>query len=518
MKTKNNTYDLIIVGGGIAGLYFAHQYLKKNSKKKPRILILESSARLGGRIQTTSHQKQKYEIGAGRFSNHHILLKKLIGELNLNKKVIRLNEESAFFSQKGQADSKLKFDSLLAQAVKATQKYSDQSLQSQTLFNLLKEIDPELAKKIDLIYPYYSEFHVMNAFDSLKTFKRDFQNKTGYMTLKDGMEQLVAGLKKKIKSKVSIALEEDLQHLEEIESGGWRLMTGSNQTYLTPSVVLALPKSALLELSPLKPITSLLNLVSGQPLYRIYAKFEKQWLKKKIITDSILKYIIPINNDGLTLISYTDGRLTNQLVEHQIGNTLENKIKEELKKIFPLVIVPRIEWIDGSGYWEVGAHYWKPRKVHLNQDKLLQKINHPLNRLYIIGEAYSSYQAWIEGALQTSEMALKEINDATLNPSLDLNLIKPALKPKKSEPKKSEPKNKKGQYTLEMVSKHKTSTDAWMVIRGQVYDISSWTSRHPGGNIILKGLGKDATVMFDNFRHSPRAKGILKDYHIGSIK
>ena len=47
-------YDIIIIGGGIAGLYKAHQHLKKDPNKK--ILLLEAANRLGGRIYT-------YQIG-----------------------------------------------------------------------------------------------------------------------------------------------------------------------------------------------------------------------------------------------------------------------------------------------------------------------------------------------------------------------------------------------------------------------------------------------------------------------
>lgn len=532
-KTKKTTFDLIVVGGGISGLYFTYKYLKNHSKSK--VLILESSSRLGGRILTTNYNKQKYEIGAGRFSNHHILLKELIEELNLNNKIIKLKGETGFLSKKESininsnmnSNPKLDFDSLLESTNIKLSKFlkskEEQYLLSETLFNILKEIDPDLADKINLIYPYYSEFHIMNAKDSLNTFERDFKNKTEYFVLKDGLEQLIKGLYKKIKDKVQIEMDDNMIDLEEIESG-WKLDMNSSKTYFAETVILALPKSALLELTALKPIRSLLNLVSGQPLYRIYAKFEKQWLKKKIVTDSILKFIIPINDSGLTLVSYTDGPLTKKLVQYQVENTLEAKIKEELKKLFPTVTIPKIEWIDGSGFWEVGAHYWKPRKVHLDQEKLIKKINHPFDGLYIIGEAYSSYQAWIEGALRTSEIALENIKknkevlkeDLKKNKTKDLNqpLDKSQLEIKSSSSLKKKPINK---YTLIEVAKHNTNKDAWIVIRNKVYNISDWISRHPGGNIILKGLGKDATIMFDNFRHSPRAEKILKDYKIGIL-
>ena len=38
-----------------------------------------------------------------------------------------------------------------------------------------------------------------------------------------------------------------------------------------------------------------------------------------------------------------------------------------------------------------------------------------------------------------------------------------------------------------------------MALNGVVYDISVYLNYHPGGSIILKGAGKDATGLFRTF-------------------
>jgi len=59
--SKGETYDAIIVGGGISGLSAAHT-LKKNGVEK--IVILEAADRIGGRVWTEDPWGSKLEMGA----------------------------------------------------------------------------------------------------------------------------------------------------------------------------------------------------------------------------------------------------------------------------------------------------------------------------------------------------------------------------------------------------------------------------------------------------------------------
>jgi len=60
-----------------------------------------------------------------------------------------------------------------------------------------------------------------------------------------------------------------------------------------------------------------------------------------------------------------------------------------------------------------------------------------------------------------------------------------------------------GGYTLEEVAKHTTKGDCWVVVAGQVLNVTSFLSEHPGGELaILTFAGKDATEEF-NMIHPP---------------
>lgn len=78
--------------------------------------------------------------------------------------------------------------------------------------------------------------------------------------------------------------------------------------------------------------------------------------------------------------------------------------------------------------------------------------------------------------------------------------------------------------TLDEVAKHNQSGDCWMIISGNVYNVTNEISAHPGGSsIMLPYCGKDATLAFSSKErlpakdHSGGAYAILKDYLLGSL-
>ena len=51
-----------------------------------------------------------------------------------------------------------------------------------------------------------------------------------------------------------------------------------------------------------------------------------------------------------------------------------------------------------------------------------------------------------------------------------------------------------------------------------VLNVTKWINIHPGGPIILNGLGKDATKLFNNSNHSTQARQKLKKFQIGILE
>ena len=54
-----------------------------------------------------------------------------------------------------------------------------------------------------------------------------------------------------------------------------------------------------------------------------------------------------------------------------------------------------------------------------------------------------------------------------------------------------------GGITMAQVAAHASASSCWSVVRGNVYDLTNWIGKHPGGEkAILQLCGKDGTALF----------------------
>jgi hypothetical protein len=84
-------------------------------------------------------------------------------------------------------------------------------------------------------------------------------------------------------------------------------------------------------------------------------------------------------------------------------------------------------------------------------------------------------------------------------------------------------------YTAAEVADRNTANECWTIIDGNVYDITSYIPRHPGGDTILEACGLDGSNLFNQRRsedgsvvgsgtpHSSGARSSLEAYRIGIL-
>ncbi|KAJ5152804.1 NADH-cytochrome b5 reductase 1 [Penicillium canariense] len=74
------------------------------------------------------------------------------------------------------------------------------------------------------------------------------------------------------------------------------------------------------------------------------------------------------------------------------------------------------------------------------------------------------------------------------------------------------------EYTMEDVAVHNTKADMWMVIHGQVFDITKYVQDHPGGaDVLVEVAGQDATAAYEDVGHSEDAREIMQPYLVGTL-
>jgi protoporphyrinogen oxidase len=408
-------YDIIIIGGGISGLNCAYQLSTTNKK----ILLIDERKYFGGRILTYYDKNYHYELGAGRFNNSHTNLLKLIKKFKLNK--VEIDTNSTYVDKKKFEKNNYKlFIMLLKKIINKFKNINSEILKNYTFKELCYKYYNK--KYINLLIKYFgykAEFEILNSYDAIKTFKLNFINNKKFYILQEGLSELCKRMvyacnnaKENSSSFVNFKLNTKVTNI--VLTDNLYTIISTDNYYKCKNIILAVKKNDLLKFEILHSIKNILNSVMAAPLLRIYAYYpcinNKFWFDDldKMVTNTKLKFIIPVNKKyGIIMISYTDYNDTKPFIKNnkiKKDSDIINIINTELKKIFDFDIPNPIKI--NSYYWINGCHYWKKKYDSANLSKYL--IN-PIKNIYICGESYSLNQAWIEGALQTSNKVVKKI-------------------------------------------------------------------------------------------------------------
>lgn len=448
-------YDIIIIGGGIAGVYSLYQIHKKNPNLK--VLLIEKESYLGGRVLTYHDKFMTVEEGAGRISGSQPYIMSLIKELGLNSRLSEI-ESTAVFSP---ADGTTSIESSMGDAPKQKQNsisnileplyenildigfgprtlpnvglilklvisskmYSKKSLQNQSLEKFANKIlTKEQVEYIKRSFGYYSELVIMNAYDAIKLLNELGPNNTFY-SLKGGLSQILEKMEDKVSKNPNIKIikgkeVKNIIYNPKIENNFEIRVENITTPFHSKKCICALPKYALLKFHIFNPIKSMLNKVECGTLCRIYSKFEpnsqgKVWFDglPKMTTDNELRMIIPYNNKlGIIMISYSDNifadfwkKIYDKKGIKEVNKVLQERIHESTGIKIPMPKHTQLfYWNCGVGYWGVGSDSQEISK------KMIQPF--PNMELYICGENYSENgQQWIEGALETSQKVISNI-------------------------------------------------------------------------------------------------------------
>jgi len=534
---SNYDYDIVIVGGGISGVFLAYKLLATDLK----VILFEGDKNLGGRIETISKTGSIFEAGASRLHSSHGKLISLIHDLDLRDDLVRLPEEIDYLLRNHKKDypyqtkwTKLTPDRLLKTSIDSKDLFEEKELRGITFFQYLTLIyDHETACYIKDAFGYDSEFVDLNAESAISMYESDlFGDNNHYYTLKNGLSQLINKMKKAIL--MSSTIVKTGTKIKEITDT--HVVTHKGENFFFDHLICAIPNSSLKQFDYFKDLP-LIDSVKPIPLLRIYAKYPTKdlWFKniKRTTTDNYIRQIIPIDYEsGLIMISYTDGKNTEYWESYSsLGEEyLIRALHKEIKELFGIE-PPDPEFVSVH-YWKDGFHTWK---IGEESQKVSEEMLKPFKNkeVYICGEAYSLKQGWIEGALDTCYQLLNilpplesyqkvnyEYMCEGLSPPTDEEKVKEVKEKKKEvKEKKKEVKEKKKEVVKEkkkeVVKEKKKEVkeekkkkvdakdtklsvdqvleeDEWIILevngKRNVYDISEWIPKHPGGSAILRGV------------------------------
>ena len=190
-------YDIVIIGGGIAGIYSMYNLKKKYPKLK--VLLLEKEDRFGGRIYTyrkkIDNNDYTMDLGAGRIGFHHKLMVDLIDELKLTKYIFPITNTKNYieYNKKtrlsiDKSELKEKYSDLLYKFFNNSKivNLSKTFLQKFYLNELLNKFIPKLISRsiynfLENNFKNKNKLYYLNAYNAINYFKYDYNSKSKFL-------------------------------------------------------------------------------------------------------------------------------------------------------------------------------------------------------------------------------------------------------------------------------------------------------------------------------------------------
>jgi len=410
-----NEHDIIIIGSGMAGLYTAFKIKKETPTIKLLILEKSSQSWMGGRTGNSLFHGATIVRGAG------------IGRNDTNPLLISLLKEC----------------NVTCMPFRSVINYSP-TYTPIDIMKIVTHLKSEYKKHPNLHSLTFRDFflHFYNS-ETYTQFLvtsgyRDYENADTYETLYNyGFDDTIGGwsgfyvpwskLVKSLYDRIGHQHFRFSQNVVSIKNTGpnYEIVSENGTCFISKRVILATPIASIHKLIPEnKPIY---DQIHGQPFFILYGKFNK--LSSKILQEllqghytvvpNIIQKIIPMNTQkGVYMIVYNDNDNAVAMKRNKrLDNTFENReyycrlIEQGLKMESNSL---KLQDIKGF-YWDIGTHYFEPLCPEFrNRNDFLRLAQRPKPGVFIVGEAVSRYQGWVEGALESVESVWGDVKQCIL--------------------------------------------------------------------------------------------------------
>ena len=405
-------YDVIVVGGGISGLYLSYLLTKHTSKK---ICLLEKTNRLGGLIDTRFFEDKgkqvKYEAGGAVLYDHQKNMMRLVKELGVDTHTLPFDVNGNYLKElreEGRVQPLSKQENkryirLLKKVFAFMNKKPENYCRQYTLEQIcIQVIGFQDTRFLEYCYGYAGEFRVANSYVAKKNIENEVFHSKNVLFFKKGYEQVIKKLEAQVKDKMSIHLHTEVLSFKHTKKQ--YIVITTKGRLLCKHLVFMIPQQALTSIhdSFSEQELQLLHTVEPISLCRVFHKYKtnNKWLEdvKYSTVNNALRQIIPANKKhGLLQISYSDWFFADFWGNMNTTQT-KHLVKRLTKDTYPGKQIPLLEW-SKTHYWKDAIHFWKPK---CNEKRIQHQLQELRKGLYIGGESFSLNQGWCEGAIQTS--------------------------------------------------------------------------------------------------------------------
>ena len=254
----------------------------------------------------------------------------------------------------------------------------------------------------------------------------------------DGMQQIPLALAAAFQARGGvIRLQHELESIGVQDDEQWLTFT-NGQSVSARRVVLAMPAPALRFLAPRVEalrgdrVQAMLDSVDAWSAAKLYLWFDRPWwrddafLGMRVTTDLPPRKLFTFDEVGsvgpaILLAAYTDGPAVEFWTSLADGaapaagapSPILDAAASELRAVFPSIASIPAPVGSAFKHWgadplECGWHYWR---AGADSVRVIADIAQPSpgNELYVCGEAYSRWQAWVEGALETGATVVEKL-------------------------------------------------------------------------------------------------------------
>lgn len=395
-------YDAVVVGGGIAGLYYARRHTQRHPGAN--VVVLECGQHLGGRAGNVAFRGHSVVCGAGiGRKKKDALLQALLRELG-----VPCREFTVQHSYSPALETRVD----VIKTIKALRKAYARSTHTRSQ-DFKQFAMSELGKEEYEAFKTatgYTDYEKQDAHDALYLY---------------GMEDVAAKwqglwipwgeLVKSLARGIQVRTGHKVVQLSRQQDDTFVVTCVNGATFSTKRVVLATTVDALRQLLPQHK--QIYSNIQGQPFIRVYAQFDAPSARTlesiaptRTVVPGPLQDIIPIApSDGIYMIGYADNKAAMKLHTLYRARDRLSSFARLTEKALGLernaLKILHMQMF----YHSIGTHYCLPlKRPYKTRRAYLNAAQRPEPGIVVVGEVVAMNQGWVEGALKTVENVLAD--------------------------------------------------------------------------------------------------------------